>query len=238
MFLQLLIIQVVTLVVLFLVLRQLFHKQLNAALKRLKKLHEQNLVREEELKKEAEAARLERDEKFRKMNEEAEHVIEEARVRGERIVAEIKASARERSVQDLARATEDLERRDRELLLRHREAAVDMALAMVPAVFSGRGAAAVHEALLDELFDEIRRMSRDVFSSSTPEATVLSAQPLGDGRLRELGSILADKMGVAVAIQTKEDPGMVSGLIVRTPVLTIDGSLKNRLEKAAGYLKK
>ena len=238
MFLQLLIIQVVTLLVLFLVLRQLFHKQLNAALKRLKRLHEQNLAREEELKKEAEAARLEREEKFRRMNEESERVIQDARVRGERIVAEMKVAAREKSGQDSARVQEEQERRDRELAARHREAAVDMALAMVPAVFTGRGMAAVHEALLDELFDEIRRMPRDAFEGLASGAEVLAARPLGEARRRELGVILEEKAGVAVAFQAAEDPAMLSGFILRTPVLTIDGSLKSRLEKAAAHLKK
>jgi F-type H+-transporting ATPase subunit delta len=61
------------------------------------------------------------------------------------------------------------------------------------------------------------------------QATVTSARPLGDGEMTELKSILKSKLGREPRIETKVDPSLLGGLVVKVGSRMIDSSLRTKL---------
>lgn len=238
MFLQLLIIQIVALFLLFLFLRQLFQKQLDGALGRLKVLHERNLARETELGEMAVKARLEQEDAFRRANEEAERIIQEAREQAARLISEMTASMKEKFAQEAARKSEEFAKKERQLMTAHRIMAADFGLQMTRMVFSSRAMRALHEEMIDELFSEIVVMPADSLVSVMTEISVVTAYPLEDFRVSDLTAVLEGKMGRPPILKFEQDSALICGMVVRASTLLMDGSLRGRLEKAAELMKK
>jgi F-type H+-transporting ATPase subunit delta len=61
------------------------------------------------------------------------------------------------------------------------------------------------------------------------QATVTSARALGDAEMTELRAILKSKLGREPRIETKVDPSLLGGLIVKVGSRMIDSSLRTKL---------
>jgi F-type H+-transporting ATPase subunit delta len=61
------------------------------------------------------------------------------------------------------------------------------------------------------------------------QATVSSARPLGDSEMTELKAILKSKLGREPRIETKVDPSLLGGLVVKVGSRMIDSSLRTKL---------
>lgn len=239
MILYLLILQVVTFIILIFVLRQLFYKQLNEALVRLQALHKLNLAREQELKLKADAAALERQEKLKKAQEEADRIIKEATLVAEKVTADVEQHARERAAKIVERTQADLDRKARDFMIEQHQQVVALAQNMVKLAFSSKGQEVLHDHLLEELIVGIRDMDQVVFKDSLKERVqMVVARPLSDARKVDLLRGLSEKMGATIEINLKEDPEIIAGLVINIGSLVLDGSLRNKLEKAVVHLKK
>lgn len=72
---------------------------------------------------------------------------------------------------------------------------------------------------------------RDLAAKSRGEtiATVTSAEPLSDNQLASLSEALATKAGGTVRLETKVDPSLIGGLIIKLGSRMIDTSVRTRL---------
>lgn len=61
-------------------------------------------------------------------------------------------------------------------------------------------------------------------------AEVSSARPLSDAEIAEIKSILKAKLGREARLETKVDPGLLGGLVVKVGSRMIDSSLRTKLE--------
>ena len=73
--------------------------------------------------------------------------------------------------------------------------------------------------------------------TGTATATVTSAQPLTAAQKRALESKLKARTGQAVAIDTRVDPALLGGLVVRIGSEQIDSSIKTRLMRLGQQMK-
>ncbi|MGE0255472.1 MAG: F0F1 ATP synthase subunit delta [Alphaproteobacteria bacterium] len=80
-------------------------------------------------------------------------------------------------------------------------------------------------AMIDAFLAELRRRRGE----STAE--VVSARKLTDEQLATLTRTLQERVGGRVAIETRVDPGLIGGLVVRIGSRMIDASLKTKLER-------
>jgi F-type H+-transporting ATPase subunit delta len=62
-------------------------------------------------------------------------------------------------------------------------------------------------------------------------AEVTSAQPLNDGHLESIKSALAQALGSKVALDSRVDPALIGGMVVRVGSKMIDSSLATKLQK-------
>jgi F-type H+-transporting ATPase subunit delta len=73
-------------------------------------------------------------------------------------------------------------------------------------------------------------------ASGTAKAQVTSATPLDEKRVSEIRSSLSKKLGQDLAIETKIDPEIIGGLVVRVGSTLIDDSVKTKLDRMARRL--
>jgi F-type H+-transporting ATPase subunit delta len=84
---------------------------------------------------------------------------------------------------------------------------------------------------LPEIAELFARMKDD--AEGVVDVQVISAAPMADGEQQKLVAALAKRFGRQVRVHASVDASLVGGAIVRAGDLTIDGSLKSRLERLA-----
>lgn len=82
----------------------------------------------------------------------------------------------------------------------------------------------VYQGLVDELGGVVR-------------ATVSTAALLSDEAAAKVKTTLENLTGKQVVMETKEDPGLIGGLVARVGDLVLDGSIKTQLESLKDSLK-
>lgn len=79
-----------------------------------------------------------------------------------------------------------------------------------------------------QLFDQLKSEAERVV-----DVAITSAAPMGEGEQQQLVAALEKRFGRKVHMQTDVDPSLIGGAVVRAGDLTIDGSVKARLERLA-----
>lgn len=234
--LQIIIIQIITFAGLIFVLRILFYRQMNFALSRLKVLHEENLKKEAELKKELDIIKKQRDQELSQAREDAARIIREAKEKSERLSFDIQTQANSDSRQIIEQAKLKLQVFENELRSQYQQDTLKLAEQIFETVFTARGKEVLQHSLIVELIEEIRNLPADKFVVKSSETTVTSVYILNDEERRQIQSIISEKAGTNVTIKERIDPGIIAGLIIQIGPLTLDGSLRNKLNKTKAYL--
>ncbi len=234
---QLIIIQVVTFISRIIFLLILCHFQLDSSLKRLKRLYEENLTKEEELKKRIEEIGDGREKELMKTRELAATIIKDAKGKAEKAEQDGVIKAKEEAKRMLNHAEGESEKMKDNVMGHAHEKAIELSVEMLKATFTGQGKEALQHELLSELIDEISKIAKDKFTVKTKRVTILSAQALKTDEKTKLAQILKEKMGGAVDIDESVDKDIIAGLIIKIGSLTIDGSIRNKLRKVIPYLR-
>ena len=62
-------------------------------------------------------------------------------------------------------------------------------------------------------------------------AEVVAARPLSEAQLARLSEQLRRSVGRRVSVDTKVDPGLIGGMIVKVGSRMVDGSVKSKLQR-------
>jgi F-type H+-transporting ATPase subunit delta len=98
--------------------------------------------------------------------------------------------------------------------------------------------------LVDEnrmsLLPEIRDALRDLVEKAAGrvKAELVSARPLQESEVERVRQALSRRMNALVSVETRVDPSVIGGLVVRVGDLLFDGSLRTQLDSLRGNLKK
>lgn len=235
--LQLIIIQVVTFICLIIVLRLIFYRQLNSALVRLKGLHEENIKTEEKLKKELDVIKKQRDAELAMARDEAAQLVKDAREKADRLNSDSQQQAQLQIRQMLEQSKQKLQVMENELNAQFEQTVVKMAERLFLLIFSGQSRQGLQHVLTLELIDEISNLSPEMFPKQAGAAQVRCGCPLSGDECAMLKEILDEKTSGTVELSEVADESIIAGLIIQIGPLTLDGSLKNRLDKAMLYVK-
>ena len=82
---------------------------------------------------------------------------------------------------------------------------------------------------LDAVISDFLARLSDSRGEMTAEVT--SAAPLSDSQLKAVAESLRESTGVKVAVETKVDPRLLGGLVVRVGSRMVDSSLRTKLQK-------
>jgi len=236
MLVELLLIQFGTFIVLILVLRFLFYKHLNSALRRLRELQEEALIKESQIKEELERIKQERIAEVQKGREEAKRIVESSKKDGEAIRGKIETEAKEESLKIISFGKDEVQKLRQELLTDIKTKTVKLAIEMIKSTFTEKGRENLQRQLMDELITEVEKIDKDKFTVKTDKISIQSSFPLNEGEKKKLKDVLEVKLGYPVVLEEKNNPDLISGLIIQMNEFIIDGSLINKLNKVVPYL--
>ncbi|HWL63315.1 MAG TPA: F0F1 ATP synthase subunit delta [Steroidobacteraceae bacterium] len=81
---------------------------------------------------------------------------------------------------------------------------------------------------ISQLFDKLKAEAEHVV-----DVSITSAAPMGEDEQQKLVTALETRFKRKVRVQSAVDPSLIGGAVVRAGDLTIDGSVKARLERLA-----
>ena len=237
MIISLVIIQIGFFAVLFFILKVLFQKHLDSALKRLKQLQEEALIKEAHLQEELERVKKQKAAEVQKGREEAKRIIEEACQEAEKLRAEIEKKAKKDAEKFIAQGKESIDKlkRDFDSLVQVR--ALDFSTEIVKYTFTEKANENLQKQLINELIDEIEKIDKSRVSVSTNKANISTSIPLDNETRARLDKALSEKVGSKVLLIEEVSKDLITGLVVKMGKFVIDGSLKNKLRKAITYIK-
>jgi len=68
-------------------------------------------------------------------------------------------------------------------------------------------------------------------SEQVVEAELITALEISDGQVKQIADALERKLGRAVKLQSRVDPSLMGGAVIKTGDLVIDGSVTTKLAK-------
>jgi F-type H+-transporting ATPase subunit b len=234
---QLVLIQVITFVVLAVLLHQFLYRQVTRSLGRLQQLYQENLAREEELKKRREEMEQELRTRMAKHTEEIARLRAEAEAAVQEMRDGILTRAKEEGRKIVAEADAGRERMRASLVAAMEEQAVGLASDIVGRVLTGPVAQGIHAELIEDLIEEIGTADgpRPELAAETAEAAV--AFPLTPAQHARLQAIFAPTPGRSFTIKETIDETLLAGMVIRLDNLVLDGSLHNKLKGMLAYVR-
>ncbi|MBI5872841.1 MAG: F0F1 ATP synthase subunit delta [Candidatus Omnitrophica bacterium] len=237
MILSLILLQVVTFVVILLVMRFLFGSQLKSALNRLQVLHQDSLEKEEILNKELERAKTQVDAEIARAKEEAKLIVDTAKRNAEKLGLEASARAQAEAKKMLDESTDKAKRLEAEILASSEEKALTLAQELIRFTLAQTDQKALHTQLIDEFIEELKKVDKEKLTVATDHALVLTPQAMTSQEQQVLKAVLSSKLGIPVSLEEKVDVSIVGGMVVKLGGLIIDGSLKNKFNRALNALR-
>ncbi|MCX5698461.1 MAG: F0F1 ATP synthase subunit delta [Candidatus Omnitrophica bacterium] len=238
MLVNLLIIQTITFIGIFFLLRFLFSRHLNAALARLNTLHEENLIKEQQLTDELKRAKEEGDAEIKRAKDEAGLIIEEAGNEGVRLRANMEEQAKIQVTKIIADGNNEAERFKEKCMKETDAHSLDLAMKLVEQLLSEKDKESLQQEFISEIISEIAKLSKDQFSIASDRVKVNSSHPLRKDQRENLQRVLKEKTGTEMIFEEVLSKDLIGGLIVEIGGLIIDGTLKNKLQRILPYFRK
>jgi len=235
---QLIALQVITFIALALLLKMLFSRHLDSALKRLKKLQNENLMRENQLKEELDKAKSDHAAEIAKGKAEAKALVDQAKkdVEALRAGSEEESKRQERKI--FAHGQDELEKLKVKLNQDIESQALQISMELIAHTFTEKGKDQLQRQFIDDLIEDVEHLEKSKFSVKTNKAKVLTSFPLTEKEKDRLKKVLSAKIGSVVTITEEADKDLIMGIIIQLGALEIDGSLSNRLRKALPMVRK
>lgn len=235
---KLIFLQIFAIIIIIFILRSLFQTHLTVALKKLKQLQEKNMIKESQLREELERAQKEKESEIQKGKEEAVRIIEEARRTGEIIKRNFEDQAHQENEKILQEGKENMKHFKKELIDKTQAQTIDVSLKLIKYILTTQVQERVHQELVGEIIEDIEDIEKNKFSIKENKVNVVTSYPLEQKDRDRLKNILLDKLDCSIEMREEVNPEIIGGIIVEIGPFVIDGSLKNKLQKAISLVKK
>ena len=234
---QLIIIQIVAFIILIVVLRILFYKHLSSALIRLRELQEEALSKEAKIKEELSRLKLVKLAEIDKGRFEAKRLMEDAKKQSEALRDKLEDDARNESQKIIAQGKEIVDKMQKNLAATIELRALNLAIEMIRYTFTEKGIEGLQHQLMEELVMDIENLDKERVSVKSGRAKVISSSPLTEEEKERIKKTLSSNLGYELVIEETIDQALVTGFIIQIGEFVIDGSLRNKLQKALPYIK-
>lgn len=238
MLIQILIIFGVIIVALIFAFRMVFRRDLDSAMFRMKKFQEDAMLKESHLRDELERAKLERASQVEKGKKDARKIVEQAKKEAEAIRAEMKEQSLQEKEDILDAGEEALNKLKKNFTREVNDAAVKFAGEMIKETLTAKGKEHLQRALIGEFLEDLGKIEKDRFTVQSNRGVVSSSFSLTEEERGRLKQILLDKIGRKIEFEEQVDAALIAGLVIKIGEFVIDGSLRNKMQKAVVLLRK
>ncbi len=234
---QLIFIQVVTFGLLLFLLRHLFYRQVTQTRDRLDHLYQQNLTREEDLKKSKDDAEKKLKIEMARYQEEMKKLKADAESEIQKMREEVLTQAREEGERVIAEAKNKGDRLKARFMAEAEEKAVGLTEEILKHLFSSKIVEGIHHHLIDGLIEEIGKLDGQRIKKNIERAEVKVPQSLTAAQKGSLTQVLSTKTGKLVDIKESIDPNIMAGMVIRLDELILDGGLNNKLKETLAHVR-
>jgi F0F1-type ATP synthase delta subunit len=231
-------VQVATIIGIYFLFKFLFSRQESEALKRLNILHEENLVKEQQLTDELERAKKEGDAEIKRARNEAALIIEEARNEAVHLRLKLEEQAKEQVNKIIAGGKVEAQMAMAKCLQGSQAQSLDLARQLVEQLLGEKERVSLQENFITETIAEIAKLPKEQFPAAASKVKVGSALVLSPAQKEKLQNILNEKIGRALPLEEVTKTDLVGGLVIEIDGLVIDGTLKNKLQRILPQLRK
>ena len=229
--LVLLVILGAVLVVVILLTRGIFARDLTRALKRVtqqeQELQEKATILEERINQ------MERDyhAKLKRAEAEAQRVLQEAKNQAMNIRTAAIEEAKHRARQLLLEAEQNKNQFKSEVTKELNGQAIQQACQALRSLLPEETLAALHTRLVDELMSALTQLDTSAVSADVHQIEVRTAQPLTHEQSRRLTQWADTKWTVRLPLQVAQDDTIIAGCAIHLGATIIDNTLINRLRQ-------
>ena len=239
MIVQLILLQVGTLVVIIFILRQIFARHVNTALNNLQDLYQDNLKREEVLNEEIARTKTLREKEIARVKEEARQIIAQAKANAEeetqRLMQETEVRAEEQAKQMLQKANLQLDDEYRQMVQSLQDKIADFSETAIGYILSQKSKRILQDELTEELLRELGSIPKGQIQLKEPlnEVGITCAYPIDEPQKERIKKAVGHYLGrTDLVFNFKVDEAIIGGLILNFGGRIVDGSLHNRLRQA------
>jgi F-type H+-transporting ATPase subunit b len=156
------------------------------------------------------------------VNKEKDDIINKARTEAEEIILK-------------AQNTREQIRKDIEKLMELK--IIDYSAVITSEILSSRVRDALDKHLIAEFIEKLSKVDMSRISKDIKVADVISASPVPESFLTEIGKVFKAKLSRDISLNPKINPKVVGGIILMFESLQLDGSLQNAIRESAIALK-
>lgn len=239
MILQLILIQVATLIVIVFILRQIFIRHVNSALANLRSLYQDNLKKEDVLNDEISHTKKLRHQEIARAKQEADQIRLEAKQAAEeeskKLISDAQNQAEAQASRILEKANLQVDSQYRRMVQSLQEEVANFSEDAINCILSQKSKRILQEQLIKELLQELKGAPKDQveMEEGTNEIGVTCAYALGDSEKKQIREAVCQYLGKEkLNFSFNIDQALIGGLILNFGGKIIDGGLYNRLRQA------
>jgi F0F1-type ATP synthase delta subunit len=234
--------------ILALILRAVLSSQSNLAIERLKRLNQDNLQREMELKKKLEETEVQYQRRIAEAAEEAEKIKGKIGDEATQMKNKIMAQVEKEKENILADARDEVEDLKRSFVHSMNEKVLGMTEQVIKKLFSlhqtnenARFINEIHSSFVEETLNQLKSLKKEVLSSAlanSSEIELYSKLPLTTAQKQHIAKIFNEISQTPIQITEKPPQDeLLAGVSLKIGNLIIDGSLKNKLRQILPEIK-
>ena len=219
----------IVILIVILVTRGVFARDLTKALKRVTQQEEVLQGKADILEQRLSQMEQEYETKLKRAETEAEQVLREAKNQAMNIRTAAIEEAKHRARQLMLEAEQGKVQLRAEVAKELNGQVIQRAGEALRTLLSAQELQSVHGMLVKELLDTLNRSEAVPRQAAVERVEVTTGQPLAESAAHELTQWVGKAVGEQVPIEITVDPSLVAGCVIRMGATILDNSLLNRL---------
>lgn len=218
-------------------LRHFMRGNVRGELSHLEKLNDELMKREAELRQKIAQTDQEYSTKMALVEKDVVVKQSQAKQEATKMLEESREQALKEREKIVGEAINTREKIRQEIMAEMEGKAIEYAREILSAFFSGALREGLHESLVDQLVEGIKKIDLEKFQIQSDVVVLKSSEPLQASTKDKIVKALKQRVPREISFKEEVDPVLVAGVLLQFGSFVMDGTMINRLREAAVQLK-